>query len=545
MKYCLSLKSIIILVIGFAAAKCAAQITPDYTKLIFKESTNLRPIEIIADANYEMYVMGIIGYDSVLVYKYASDGTLIWKKNFKGSNGTMTMKNNVLAAAVTEFSSNPAVRTAVIRRLDKSTGNTITIASYTNTFINNEIGGNTNLEVLTIGSTGIYMGCTEKAGAPGSLRFDFKLVKLGFTGYASWQKTYVHGYGNGLVVGASMDDAENIYLAGYGYNGNYAVFTMKYSGNTGSQLWVNSYFDANIKKITTDASGNPIICGIEKIPLGGWKGFLKKFNSAGSLQWVKYVTPSNPADYSVVSEVITDANNNVITRSHHKTSGLFRQLISKYTPGGALVWSSFYYPSTTPDSVDNYGSNLALGTGNSVYLTGTSNTNSYIAKFNGSGTFLWDNFYETSPDVSTTGERIIVKTNLLRGSSKIFFAATYSTPYVSSLILLRKYNESIISSKPLAELTDPEIPASFSLSQNYPNPFNPSTKIEFTLPISGDVKLAVYDALGSEVAVLVNGFTNAGRYKTEFNASALSSGTYFCKIETEGFTDTKKMILVK
>jgi photosystem II stability/assembly factor-like uncharacterized protein len=90
-----------------------------------------------------------------------------------------------------------------------------------------------------------------------------------------------------------------------------------------------------------------------------------------------------------------------------------------------------------------------------------------------------------------------------------------------------------------------EVPASYSLSQNYPNPFNPSTKISFALPKSGLVTLKVYNILGKEVATLVNGFITAGTHSYEFDGASLSSGVYMYKIESNGFTDIKKMMLVK
>jgi hypothetical protein len=89
------------------------------------------------------------------------------------------------------------------------------------------------------------------------------------------------------------------------------------------------------------------------------------------------------------------------------------------------------------------------------------------------------------------------------------------------------------------------VPDKFELSQNYPNPFNPVTNINFNIPKAGMVKMAVYDALGRKVTELVNGQFNAGSYKVDFNASSLASGIYFYKLETEGFTDVKKMMLVK
>ena len=90
-----------------------------------------------------------------------------------------------------------------------------------------------------------------------------------------------------------------------------------------------------------------------------------------------------------------------------------------------------------------------------------------------------------------------------------------------------------------------EIPKGFSLSQNYPNPFNPSTNIKFSAAKSGLMKITVYDITGREVTVLVNEFFQAGMHEVKFNAANLSSGTYFYKMESEGYSDVKKMMLIK
>ena len=90
-----------------------------------------------------------------------------------------------------------------------------------------------------------------------------------------------------------------------------------------------------------------------------------------------------------------------------------------------------------------------------------------------------------------------------------------------------------------------ETPADFRLSQNFPNPFNPSTKISYSLPKQGFVTLKVYDILGKEVALLVNETKQAGNYIFDFNPSNLTSGVYFYKLESNGFSDIKKMVLLK
>ena len=83
------------------------------------------------------------------------------------------------------------------------------------------------------------------------------------------------------------------------------------------------------------------------------------------------------------------------------------------------------------------------------------------------------------------------------------------------------------------------------LSQNYPNPFNPVTNIKFSVAKTGLVKLSVFDITGKEVAMLVNEELNAGTYNYDFNALHLSNGIYFYRLETNNFTETKKMVLIK
>lgn len=89
------------------------------------------------------------------------------------------------------------------------------------------------------------------------------------------------------------------------------------------------------------------------------------------------------------------------------------------------------------------------------------------------------------------------------------------------------------------------VPEGFSLRQNYPNPFNPMTNVKIQMPKGGLVKLTVFDITGKEVAILVNEELNAGTYNIDFNASHLASGMYFYSMETAGFTEVKKMILIK
>ncbi|MDP2037570.1 MAG: T9SS type A sorting domain-containing protein, partial [Ignavibacteria bacterium] len=89
------------------------------------------------------------------------------------------------------------------------------------------------------------------------------------------------------------------------------------------------------------------------------------------------------------------------------------------------------------------------------------------------------------------------------------------------------------------------VPSVFSLSQNYPNPFNPTTKIQFSIPRESYVSLIVYNAIGQEISKLVSQYLPAAKYSITFDASKYQNGIYFYKLVTDGFSETKKMILMK
>ena len=116
--------------------------------------------------------------------------------------------------------------------------------------------------------------------------------------------------------------------------------------------------------------------------------------------------------------------------------------------------------------------------------------------------------------------------------------------------------------RPVSELVpvienNAELPNDFKLHQNYPNPFNPETKIRFEVPLNqgrraseevglkGVVSLKVFDILGKEIATLVNKPLNPGTYEVTFDGSNLPSGVYFYRLTTDGFSETKKMVIMK
>jgi Ca-activated chloride channel homolog len=114
------------------------------------------------------------------------------------------------------------------------------------------------------------------------------------------------------------------------------------------------------------------------------------------------------------------------------------------------------------------------------------------------------------------------------------------TPYTAFLVVEPM---SVTGGTVVPPLSD--IPVSFSLAQNYPNPFNPSTTITYSVPRRTIVLVRIFNALGQEVALLVNELKEAGTYQLTWNASNVPSGIYFYRLQAGEYVETKKMVLLR
>ncbi|MBI4547123.1 MAG: T9SS type A sorting domain-containing protein [Ignavibacteriae bacterium] len=128
--------------------------------------------------------------------------------------------------------------------------------------------------------------------------------------------------------------------------------------------------------------------------------------------------------------------------------------------------------------------------------------------------------------VNQTGQLILSLSNAVIASSRIRVVPTSELP-------------------PAPPETKNLTPITFNLSQNYPNPFNPVTVIRYQIPVSSRVTLKVYNLLGQEVAVLVDGMQEAGYKSVELNANKIASGVYFYRLQAGTFVETKKLLLLK
>jgi hypothetical protein len=134
-----------------------------------------------------------------------------------------------------------------------------------------------------------------------------------------------------------------------------------------------------------------------------------------------------------------------------------------------------------------------------------------------------------------------ISTNLVSDSSYKIQITSFDD---SSITGMSDLNFSLTGPSEIKTISH-DIPSSFSLFQNYPNPFNPNTKIKFSLPRAGNVKIEVYNTLGQMVSRLLDKLMNTGSYTVDFNAINLPSGIYYYRIEAGEFQDVKKMVLLK
>ena len=236
-------------------------------------------------------------------------------------------------------------------------------------------------------------------------------------------------------------------------------------------------------------------------------------------------------------------------------SGIFNFALGQYyfnfnpniANGGTLTYriiGSDLPPLAQPRNPSISGNQLRLLT--NVTLGGNGPTISSVAP----GTLIVRMSLRTTASTFAAGQNIDLHwRNAAEGNpfTKIFaYVGTINTDITNAA---NHFIDDQVSVNQISSIVSSE----FNLSQNYPNPFNPSTKINFSLPKSGNVSLKVYDVSGKTVATLVNEKLGAGVFEYEFNGAGLSSGIYFYRlvvsssnpIQANDFVETKRMILVK
>lgn len=250
--------------------------------------------------------------------------------------------------------------------------------------------------------------------------------------------------------------------------------------------------------------------------------------------WMSYVSQRyTSSPNTVINVALTSKNYNTSTRSLTATvnATALQNLTGQYKISFVLTENNIMYPQSN---------NYVCDTGGSFYIHKwivRNMVNSATGENVNSG--AWNQNQTITKTVSTTLDAGWIADNC---DLNVFIYKD------STALNLSSVQQSLMQSvmQPLGiPKSEGGIPTEYLLSQNYPNPFNPVTHIKFSLPKDGYVNLKVYDMLGNEVAVFVNGFLKAGTYNAEVDGSGWASGVYFYKLSANEFTETKKMMLVK
>lgn len=307
----------------------------------------------------------------------------------------------------------------------------------------------------------------------------------------------------------------------YSYNGGpYAIVGFN---NVGSQMW-NVPIPAvvwNLKEaqdVNTD--------GLTDIAVfSGFSGNVKMISSSNGAQiWSLDLGASIDGQIRFMEDISNDGFKDIVSSGPRSLSKIDSR-------SAEIKWTNFL-DAAYIHGVDELTD--VSGDGRKDVVAGTQNSNLYVVTGDSGRTVFTYNF---GTAVTNTVEQVSNLKSIDGNISSEFLGGSRT----GKVICFSGGPSGIVG----ITNTSVSVPDKFSLSQNYPNPFNPTTKINFSIPTTQNTILKVYDALGREVQTLVNQELEPGNYETDFTGNNFSSGVYFYKLETESFSEVKRMILLK
>ena len=357
------------------------------------------------------------------------------------------------------------------------------------------------------------------------------------------QSTFTYN-ANGQPITEVIEQAINDVLGNYSHS-DYEYGNNNFLTSETFKVWQNEKWVNNLKEIfTNDDKGNLLSDLMQGWQNSTWKDSLRytltydeNSNNTSQLaevwttKWENYFRGSNTFD----------SNNNMV-------SGLFERWENNAWAG--VVRNTYTYDNRNnrlQETDELYNGNQW---NNQSRLTWTYDDNnnvlSHLIELTGpTGDWANNNKMEYSYDFTNN---TATGTYYDWVTSSWVQADGYLDFYDGGKNLFEYYGNKVIVrfKNSVTSVTDKNVkPARYSLSQNYPNPFNPSTVISYQLSFSSFVSLKIYDILGREVSTLVNEEKQPGNYEVTFDASNLSSGTYFYRLQAGNFSQIKKMILLK
>ncbi|MBN2357115.1 T9SS type A sorting domain-containing protein [candidate division KSB1 bacterium] len=328
---------------------------------------------------------------------------------------------------------------------------------------------------------------------------DAYLIKIDADGKVLWEKLYGGIGGEDIAAIKPSGDGGYVFVGSsstYSTSGpsDYDFYLVKVDAS-GNQVWQKSYGGTDWDKaggFTMTGDGGYLLAGYTASPEFGAvarDAYLIKLDAAGSIEWQKLYGWEHKDG---ATEVITTDDGGY----------LFVGSSERYYDTAFEVWRS----------------------------------DIYVVKTDGGGVEQWS---KTFGDVQEESAAFVRQCSdggyIISGRT-----SSYSKDNDIYLIKLGRDGKFTAVQQPVTEL-----PKEFALEQNYPNPFNAVTSIQYHLPYTGNVELAVFNIQGQQVCTLINGVQQAGSYLIRWNADDLAGGFYFYRLHTEGLVQTRRMLLLK
>ncbi|MDO8550353.1 MAG: SBBP repeat-containing protein [Ignavibacteria bacterium] len=487
----------------------------------------------VDDAGY-IYITGgsetDTSYFDYVIIKYTPLGDTVWVRKFNGSeNGFDVARDIVVDDSGNVYLTGTSVMGTI--KYDKD-GNEIWFRRF------GLFSAGYRIEFDQYGY--IYVA--------GESNFNYALVKYNTDGDQIWAKTYNGPTNNDdLIKDIVIDNRANIIVTGGSkvISNDWDIATIKYSGDSGDTLWVRRYNGPSQNSpyddgygITVDDSGNVYITGWSDGINEGAQCITIKYSPDGDLLWERRFPSGGSIGY-VGYDIINDPSGFVYVAA--RANG-YDDTLLKYDREGNLIWSAQYialhtFATNQPRLVrDQFGD---------IYMSSTTGDGAHayyvVLKYNPDGDQIWeykyrppnatmsvnnayDLYVDSSLNVYVTGEGI--------GGSGFFSDFDCLTIKLSQ--------------DPTTIYQDSELlPAEFRLLQNYPNPFNSVTNITFTLQQSVNVNMKIYTLLGEEITTLISKNYSAGTYTVIWDAGALPSGIYLCRLQAGEEQRVIKLLLMK
>ncbi len=519
------LKLIILLTFIFIINnKLSSQINLEWEQFHYGNSVWNTGLSI--DQENNIYLSGL-NLNKAFLIKYSNVGTFIWGINIPEINYTNISSTNIL----TDSNNNIYIigNQAGINIIHKYSsngnfiwGDTLNLGEYSLGSYTFTLDNNSNIVIIK-SLDGLGGGFLIYKYSPDGTTLWYKKCHLPIIGY---------------VAACKIDNNNSIYITGSTYGSFDDILTIKYNEN-GDSIWSKTYITGNydhVFDISIDNSNKITITGESESQISGNYGKMTtiKYNSDGTELWnKKYSINSVSSDYGV-SVKSDNLGNTYVAGNCINLVGNYDIVTIKYNQYGDSIWvkqfdSDYHFDDKVydfiMDSLDN------------IYITGYSVKQNnkkeiILLKYTKNGELIRSMNYINSASLS--GAYLLKDKNnniIVSGSNLLNLSSNFS--------VCLKYSQ-VIGIKNISQFSTNH----FNLYQNYPNPFNPVTNMIYDLLKDTEVTIKVFDLLGN-VVFYVNEYKRAGSYEVRFDGSNLASGIYFYQMFADGFTDTKKMVLLK